>query len=628
MTFQSEDSWSDISSTNSLPRRKTRSVPRIEPLRNLSETSIGRDDVEFWDGVRISNEKEERKEREREKEREKEDVMISPRGGSLVRSARRNFAMALAAEYSNKPTSDAPPLPMSDVRAVQQHELTKKDEEIAELKRMLESQSLSTDGESEIAKRDKEIDELKQKLTDEYMRTKIFKEKFHDMQRLYHESELGREKQKTEDGEATTAEVKRLSEELAEMKKKFDNEREKRRFYRDKFHDMQKLYQDSLESVVEFQERIKSIGKDFGGKLGSDKSGADYNKLEQQLAEEKVRKQFFKDKFQEMQRLYQEALESMTSFVEKSTNVEKLYRSTLEDAKNSLQKTQELEGLYIETQESVEFFREKTKVVEEACREAMKEAEYFRLKAEKYERSLIEAQKSLSLYEENLDAMSGMLRESQNEAMYYKQKSHETHVLLKEALKEREREAHYDDDVAEVVHYKVLAEEAERRVLELEAKVSKMKAKKANSPIRSPKKLVRSPSGSPYTEGYTSHDKETLKSSDSSDSQANKEEEQEGVDFPWLDFVRSNYRMPSELLPPIDEDSSLRSKSGASPDSTKLPTTNYNYDLQDDESESKRDSKRNTNSKQRAHKLQQQIQHRLQQKALSEKSLQRYGDVG
>lgn len=677
--FLSEDSWSEISMNSQLRstsssninsklssssnanlklRGKTRSYPRIAPLRNLSDISISaREEMEFWDGVKVANEKDEMKDRD-------SNVVTTPRGGSLVRSARRNFAMALAAEYasSHSPptdTSEAPPLPISDVLTVQQHELAKRDEEIVELKRKLEHIANSPGLEHEVAKRDEMIEELKRKLNDECVRAKIFNEKFHEMQRLYHERNLLQEKEKHDNNSESTSEIARLTEEFSDLKRKFADEREKRRFYREKFQDMQKLYQDSLESVVDFQERIKSIGAEFGGGgKGADKSGVDFHRLEQQLAEEKVRKQFFKDKFQEVQRLYQESLENMTSYMEKSTNVENLYRSTLEEAKHSRRKTQELEGLYIETQESVEFFREKILVVEEACRDAMREAEYFKMKAEKLEKLLMEAQKSVGLYTNNLDAMSGMLREAQNEAIYYRQKSHETHILLKEAQQGR---VITSDDVAEidykakaeVTDYKSRAEELENRVKDLEAKVSKMKSKKkATAHIRPPSKLIRSPKlGSRESQNRAMERRKTkdrqnakgqeVKNEEVEELALSDEEETNGVDFPWLQSgVRSNYNNSSDNessnynnknnndsnnfnpLPSITEVTSPRKD--LSPQLTK--SGNNDLPEEDNNDESKRDSRRV--AKLRTHKLQQQVQHRLQQKALSEKLLQRNGDVG
>eukprot|EP00026_Physarum_polycephalum_P000840 Phypoly_transcript_00841.p1 GENE.Phypoly_transcript_00841~~Phypoly_transcript_00841.p1 ORF type:complete len:1276 (+),score=329.63 Phypoly_transcript_00841:96-3923(+) len=640
-------------------------------------------DVAFWEDVRRQN--------EQVIESEVVPVLQSPRGGSLVRSERRNFAMAVLAEQAISRMGDVSILngnnkglsqsqTMTQVIELHKHEAEKKDVELAkkseevskkaeELERKVEELKKKNE---DLAKKDDEIEDLKKKLAEETTRARIFRERFQDMQRLYHEAESREKEKPQEDPNAL------LTAEITDLKKKFADERERRRFYRDRFQETQKLYQESLDSVVEFQEKIRNIS--LTAKNGLTASGGlEPKKLETQLAEEKLRTKFFKEKFQEMNRLYQESLESVTTFVERSRTAEKMYRTTLEDAQESKRRTQELEGLYSEAQESVAFFKEKTKSVEEACRDSMREGEYFKLKSEKMEKLLADAQKSVALYEGNLNAMSSMLREAQDEALYYKQKAREANSLISEAsektspsaksgeVQELERLLKEERENAE--KYK---ESAEARVQKLEAAVEKYKklipasispaaSPRATLAHRRPSKSIHSPSKiggrTTSTSGIRRRSlsrpvdplnlEEIVELEDLPDTA----EAQEGVDFPWLEFVRANYhRLPQPDKNRISQRAAKSNSDAKSPDKSRLPepdeksansNSNSNsppsLEYDDDEIEEfeksetpepgAQPSSRNRKSRQRANKLQQQIQQKLQQKARIEKLYQK-GDVG
>jgi hypothetical protein len=348
---QRDDSW-----------RGSQKGNPVSPLRRL--TIGASSDLAFWEEIRSQNEKE----REKEAEVEKTPMIASPRGGSLVRSQRRNFAMAVLTEHAiskmgdgnisngNKGLSQSQTV--TEVIALHKQEVGKKEMEMMkktqELTKKTEELEKKTEEmkkkNEELMKKEDEIDDLKRKLVDESTRARLFREKFQEMQKLYHEAE-SREQEKPQEA----VDLAQLTAENEGLKKKVADERERRRFYRDKFQEMQKLYQESLDSIVEFQEKVKILHSSKN-QLGFS-GGLEPKKLETQLAEEKLRTKFFKDKFHEMNRLYQESLESVTTFVERSRTVEKMYRTTLDDAQHSKRKTQELEGLYIETQESVAFFK-------------------------------------------------------------------------------------------------------------------------------------------------------------------------------------------------------------------------------------------------------------------------------
>lgn len=241
----------------------------------------------------------------------------------------------------------------------------------------------------------------------------------------------------------------------------------------------------------------------------------------------------------------------------------------------------------------------------------------------------------------------------------------------------RELEQLYKEEQASAIKYKELAEE---RVKKLEATVEKYKKMippSPRSPIlnRHPSKLLRSPSKIVRTTTKSSlsglskrrEPRKSLKSvrimeeiklddlevpEDAEDTQAgdlpNMAEEQEGVDFPWLEFVRAN----SHQLPTPGNNRHSQDGKSSDPTSqrafetsthasiTSSPSLSHSSasDACDEENEEfeksetpdpeSKPANRNRKSKQRAHKLQQQIQQKLQQKAKIENSHQKEGDVG
>ena len=364
--------YESVRSSGVLQREDSEKEPQKEtPASPTRRLTIGTSsELSFWEELTLANEKDQEKEKEVELDK---TSAASPRTGSLVRSARRNFAMAVLTEHAiskmgdgnlpngngNLPNGNGKGLShsqtMSQVIALHMHEVDTKEQELSkkvdEVTKKNEELEKNADvlrrKDEELTKKDEEIEDLKRKLHDESTRTRLFREKFQDMQKRYHELE-SREREKPHDHVQLIADNEQL-------KKKVADERERRRFYHDKFQETQKLYQESLDSVVQFQEKIRMI-QSAKSELGAP-GGQEPKKLEAQLMEEKLRTKFFKEKFQEMNRLYQESLESVTTFVERSRTAEKMYRSSLEDAQHSKRKTVELEGLYIETQESVAFFK-------------------------------------------------------------------------------------------------------------------------------------------------------------------------------------------------------------------------------------------------------------------------------
>lgn len=199
----------------------------------------------------------------------------------------------------------------------------------------------------------------------------------------------------------TVADNAKLTEHVADLEMKLAEERGKRLFFADKYQDVQRLYLESLENVAGLREQSNTSGKQS--------QRSELAQLEQRLEEERARSQYLKEKVSHVQNLYQESLESIAALVEKSQNAEKLYRVTQDDLQHFKRKAQEAGGLYLESQESAGGYKKKVQSAEQSCREARSEAEYFKLKAAEMERAYHESQGSMARLEEKMGAI---LRES------------------------------------------------------------------------------------------------------------------------------------------------------------------------------------------------------------------------